>query len=92
MLIQKNNLVIRWIQETPVHRLVLSRYYNQDQPGLKNQTFRPDTSLFQDQVPEGNASLQMNNVTFKDEGTYLCYTKTNNSVQKSKIVLKVSSM
>uniref|UniRef100_A0A3Q0RLI0 Ig-like domain-containing protein n=1 Tax=Amphilophus citrinellus TaxID=61819 RepID=A0A3Q0RLI0_AMPCI len=68
-------LVLHWIQ-TPGNIQVHSFYHNQDQLGHQNKRFSGRTSLFEDQISSGNASLQLTGVEIEDEGTYKCYTST----------------
>uniref|UniRef100_A0A8D0AWT0 Ig-like domain-containing protein n=1 Tax=Sander lucioperca TaxID=283035 RepID=A0A8D0AWT0_SANLU len=74
-------VVIHWIQMTtsnnPVHV-----YRNKDQfthqhqhfRALQDQRFKNRTSLFQDQISGGNASLQLSGVRIQDQGRYQCTT------------------
>lgn len=51
-------------------------YNNRDQLGYQDQNFRGRTSLFQDQISRGTASLQLTGVKVQYQGRYECYTST----------------
>lgn len=74
------------------HPLVYLYYGNKDQLRTQDQQFRSRTSLFQDQLSKGNASLQLTGVQVQDEGRYSCYISTINTEKDSFINLKVHSM
>uniref|UniRef100_A0A3P9M993 Immunoglobulin V-set domain-containing protein n=1 Tax=Oryzias latipes TaxID=8090 RepID=A0A3P9M993_ORYLA len=65
-----DHLEIHWIQLTPTLTEVHSYYDNKDQLEVQDQRFRGRTSLFQDQISKGNASLQLTGVMVQDEGIY----------------------
>uniref|UniRef100_H2V2G2 HERV-H LTR-associating 2a, tandem duplicate 2 n=1 Tax=Takifugu rubripes TaxID=31033 RepID=H2V2G2_TAKRU len=72
-------VVIHWYkQQIPVH----SYYYNKDQFGLQNKHFSGRTSLFNAQIPHGNASLLLRRVKVQDKGRYKCYTSTRKGNQE----------
>uniref|UniRef100_A0A673CLQ6 Ig-like domain-containing protein n=1 Tax=Sphaeramia orbicularis TaxID=375764 RepID=A0A673CLQ6_9TELE len=83
--------VIHWLQlaakDTPVH----SYYHNQDQLAHQRPHFKGRTSLFNDQVSRGNASLQLRKVEVQDEGRYQCFTSTSSGNKESVINLKVDA-
>uniref|UniRef100_A0A3B5Q5E0 Ig-like domain-containing protein n=1 Tax=Xiphophorus maculatus TaxID=8083 RepID=A0A3B5Q5E0_XIPMA len=68
--------VIHWFHRSGAELRVHSYYDNQDQLGHQDQNFRGRTSLFQDQISRGNASLLLTGVKVQDEGIYKCYTST----------------
>ncbi|XP_039646458.1 butyrophilin-like protein 1 [Perca fluviatilis] len=70
-----DEVVIHWYEMTK-ETLAHSYYHNQDQLGLQDQHFRGRTSLFQDQISRGNASLWLTGVEVQDQGRYKCYTST----------------
>ncbi|KAF6718246.1 Programmed cell death 1 ligand 1 [Oryzias melastigma] len=51
-------------------------FENQDQLAEQDQRFKGRTSLFQDRISEGNASLLLTGVKVQDEGRYQCDTFT----------------
>lgn len=72
-------VVIHWYkQQIPVH----SYYYSKDQFGLQNKHFSGRTSLFNSQIPHGNASLFLRRVKMQDKGRYKCYTSTRKGNQE----------
>ncbi|XP_031596454.2 V-set domain-containing T-cell activation inhibitor 1-like isoform X1 [Oreochromis aureus] len=84
-----SDVVINWTQVSAGDLNVHSFYNNQDQLKLQNEHFRGRTSLFNDQIPTGNASLQLTKVEVEDEGRYKCYTSTDGGNQESFINLKI---
>uniref|UniRef100_A0A3Q4H8F7 Immunoglobulin V-set domain-containing protein n=1 Tax=Neolamprologus brichardi TaxID=32507 RepID=A0A3Q4H8F7_NEOBR len=68
---------------------VHSFYNNKDQLKLQSERFRGRTSLFNDQISAGIASLQLTKVEVQDEGRYKCYTSTDRGNQESFINLKI---
>uniref|UniRef100_A0AAZ1X8W3 Ig-like domain-containing protein n=1 Tax=Oreochromis aureus TaxID=47969 RepID=A0AAZ1X8W3_OREAU len=82
-------VVIHWIQVSAGDITVHSFYHNQEQLKDQNQRFRGRTSLFNDQISTGNASLQLTKVEVQDEGKYKCYISTDGESQSSFINLKI---
>ncbi|XP_076617811.1 uncharacterized protein LOC143340088 [Chaetodon auriga] len=82
--------VIHWIQ-VEGNKQAHSYYYNKDQLDNQAQRFRSRTSLFNDQIPRGNASLLLTKVEVQDQGRYQCYTSTIRSNEESFINLKVEA-
>ncbi|KAM4533875.1 CD276 antigen homolog isoform 2-T2 [Odontesthes bonariensis] len=82
--------VIHWIKiagELRVH----SFYNRQNQFAHQNQHFRGRTSLFQDQISRGNASLLLTGVEVQDQGRYKCFISTIRGNKDSFINLKVDA-
>ncbi|KAL6097506.1 hhla2 [Pungitius sinensis] len=84
------DLVIHWIQKTTKHN-VHSFYHERDQLGTQDASFRGRTELFLDQIPTGNASLHLTRVTIQDQGTYRCYTGTNDGTKEEYVHLDVNA-
>uniref|UniRef100_A0A3Q0RKQ5 Ig-like domain-containing protein n=1 Tax=Amphilophus citrinellus TaxID=61819 RepID=A0A3Q0RKQ5_AMPCI len=80
---------IHWMHLTEEHPLVYLYYGNKDQLEHQDERFRNRTSLFQDQLSHGNASLQLTGVEVQDEGRYSCYISTVSTDKDSFINLKV---
>ncbi|XP_061576594.1 uncharacterized protein LOC133442601 [Cololabis saira] len=71
-----DDVVIHWIQETPPESRVHSYYRKQDRLREQHQRFRGRTSLFEDQISRGNASLLLRGVKVQDQGRYVCNIST----------------
>uniref|UniRef100_A0A3P9HQD6 Ig-like domain-containing protein n=1 Tax=Oryzias latipes TaxID=8090 RepID=A0A3P9HQD6_ORYLA len=84
-----DDLVIHWFKLTPTNTKVHSYYDNKDHLEHQHQRFRGRTSLFQDQISKGNASLQLTGVMVQDEGSYQCYTSTITETGEFYINMKV---
>lgn len=82
-------VVIHWIQ-LKENLNVHSYYHGQDQLAYQNPRFKGRTSLFQDQVSAGNASLLLYDVQIQDETKYKCYISTISGSKDSYINLKVA--
>ncbi|XP_061594925.1 protein NLRC5-like isoform X1 [Cololabis saira] len=94
------DVVIHWIQETPPESRVQktppesrvhSYYRKQDQLGEQHQRFRGRTSLFEDQISRGNASLLLRGVKVQDQGRYLCNVSTITGNKENFIHLNVNA-
>ncbi|XP_043961099.1 CD276 antigen-like [Gambusia affinis] len=83
--------LIHWYQVTSEDNLVHSYYSGRDQMGYQNQNFQNRTSLFQDQISRGNASLLLKEVKIQDEGRYKCYTSTIRGFKESFINMKTEA-
>ncbi|XP_008395151.1 uncharacterized protein LOC103457022 isoform X2 [Poecilia reticulata] len=71
-----SDVYIHWFQLKPEQLPVHSYYNNMDQLGLQNQNFKNRTSLVQDQLSRGNASLLLTGVKVEDQSRYRCYCST----------------
>uniref|UniRef100_A0A3B5QD54 Ig-like domain-containing protein n=1 Tax=Xiphophorus maculatus TaxID=8083 RepID=A0A3B5QD54_XIPMA len=83
--------VIHWFHRSGAELRVHSYYDNQDQLGHQDQNFRGRTSLFQDQISRGNASLLLTGVKVQDEGIYKCYTSTVHQNRETFVSLSVNA-
>uniref|UniRef100_A0A3B5L9N1 Ig-like domain-containing protein n=1 Tax=Xiphophorus couchianus TaxID=32473 RepID=A0A3B5L9N1_9TELE len=79
--------ILHWTQLESSAPRVHSYYDNQDQQGVQNQNFRGRTSLFQDQISRGNASLLLREVQLQDQGRYNCFISTVKGHEESIIRL-----
>ncbi|MEQ2279269.1 hypothetical protein AMECASPLE_007639 [Ameca splendens] len=84
-----NEVVIHWIKLLPENAQVHTYYHNSDQLGRQSPDFKGRTSLYREQIPNGNASLQLSNVVVQDESRYQCYTSTINGNKETFIQLRV---
>uniref|UniRef100_A0A3B5KM58 Ig-like domain-containing protein n=1 Tax=Takifugu rubripes TaxID=31033 RepID=A0A3B5KM58_TAKRU len=69
--------------------IIHSYYDNKDQLGSQIPSFQSRTSLFQDQISRGNASLLLMWVKVEDQGRYMCYSSTDIDNSENVIELKV---
>uniref|UniRef100_A0A3P9M7J0 Ig-like domain-containing protein n=1 Tax=Oryzias latipes TaxID=8090 RepID=A0A3P9M7J0_ORYLA len=84
-----DHLGIYWVQLTPTQAGFHSYYDNKDQLRHQDQRFRGRTSLFQEQMSKGNASLQLTGVKVQDQGPYRCLTSTITETGEFYINMKV---
>ncbi|XP_035981036.1 CD276 antigen-like [Fundulus heteroclitus] len=83
--------LIHWYHISDGESVVHSYYKDQDQLGFQVENFKNRTSLFQDQISRGNASLLLRGVKVQDEGKYKCYTSTTRGFQQSFVNLKAEA-
>ncbi|KAM6897530.1 uncharacterized protein FYW49_018816 [Xenentodon cancila] len=86
-----DDVVIHWIQKTQPESRVHSYYHKQDQLGEQHQSFRRRTSLFEDQLSRGNASLLLRGVKVQDQGRYQCDVSTSVGNTENFINLNVNA-
>ncbi|XP_056869703.1 HERV-H LTR-associating protein 2 isoform X2 [Takifugu flavidus] len=83
--------LIHWMQ-MPNKNITHSYYDNKDQLGSQIPSFQSRTSLFQDQISRGNASLLLMWVKVEDQGQYMCYSSTDIDNSENFIELKVEAL
>ncbi|XP_056618398.1 CD276 antigen-like isoform X1 [Triplophysa dalaica] len=81
-------LVINWQHgDTVVH----SFYRHRDQLEKQNEVYKGRTSLFQDQLQAGNASLMLTDIQPEHNGEYKCYVTCNNGPNEQMVYLLVAA-
>ncbi|XP_035981038.1 LOW QUALITY PROTEIN: uncharacterized protein LOC110367291 [Fundulus heteroclitus] len=83
--------LIHWFYVSDGESVVHSYYKDQRPAGDQVQNFKGRTSLFQDQISRGNASLLLRRVKFQDEGEYKCYISTMRGFEESFINIKIEA-
>ncbi|KAG7317496.1 hypothetical protein KOW79_018531 [Hemibagrus wyckioides] len=80
--------IIHWYKDGKKNS-VHTFYDKADHLDYQDADYKGRTSLFQDQVPQGNASLLLSSIRTTDEGRYKCYTATSSDNREQFIQLSV---
>ncbi|XP_068925909.1 HERV-H LTR-associating protein 2 [Petaurus breviceps papuanus] len=83
-----SGIVIHWQKEG---KTVHSYYQNSDQLGKQDPRYANRTSLWLNEINNGNASLKLSRLNLQDEGVYTCYAATDPEPKTIEIELKLGA-
>ncbi|CAL8319393.1 unnamed protein product [Boreogadus saida] len=84
-----SDTILHWVKKNGKDVQVHSYYDELDQLGYQDPLYKGRTSLFNDQISGGNASLGLARVNLQDQGRYLCYASTSQNSQEAFVTLTV---
>lgn len=82
---------ISW-QRKNVENVVHSYYYGVDQLQYQDPRYAGRTSLFLEELKNGNASLKIQKLTFQDSGSYECHIHYKTKPDRSSVSVNVVGM
>ncbi|MGH0182532.1 UNVERIFIED_CONTAM: hypothetical protein FKN15_009824 [Acipenser sinensis] len=85
-----SGIVIHW-QKIPGNTIVHSFYHEQDQLGTQNEQYQGRTSIFKEELDNGNASLLLRDIRMADKGTYHCYVSTDQRKNEAHVTVEVKA-
>ncbi|XP_072307361.1 butyrophilin subfamily 1 member A1-like isoform X2 [Eucyclogobius newberryi] len=86
------NPMILWFKEAAEDIIVHIYYQGQSQFEFQHQNYRNRTSLFEEELSTGNASLLLSEVRGQDEGRYRCFSRPiDGEEEESYVNVKVSA-
>ncbi|CAL8400178.1 unnamed protein product [Gadus morhua 'NCC'] len=86
-----SDTILHWVKKNGKDVQVHSYYDDKDQLGYQDPLYKGRTSLFNDQISGGNASLRLARVNLQDQGRYLCYASTSQNSQEAFVTLTVTA-
>ncbi|KAF5890670.1 antigen like protein [Clarias magur] len=85
---ESDSSVITWQRHLEV---VHSFFHGRDQPAYQSARYAGRTSLFHQEMKNGNASLRLDRTTLEDAGEYTCSISTKLGSQRKSFSLKVAA-
>lgn len=82
-----NAETIEWTRPDLGQRFVHVRRSGQDLVNIKNPSYKGRTSLFPDELKQGNISLKLSKVQLSDQGTYVCDIPLMNKKSSVRLVV-----
>ncbi|KAL0970741.1 hypothetical protein UPYG_G00246630 [Umbra pygmaea] len=83
---------VNWLRPEIILKEVHFYSDGRDSNADQNLAYRGRTSLFKEELKNGNISLKMSNVKISDAGNYSCYVPTLDKEQKATIELTVGAV
>ncbi|XP_066530505.1 myelin-oligodendrocyte glycoprotein-like [Hoplias malabaricus] len=71
---------VKWSRQGQADSIVHLYDYNKDRNDLQMESYRGRTSLFKEELKNGNISLKLSAVEFSDDGVYKCYVEDTSTL------------